>query len=147
MALLQSRNKRSNYLQFHSKLARAGDVDFSIDAVGSQKAQVDGGDMRYLAVLADERLEELPDVPTTEELSIDVQNSSFTGLVVPAGTPEDVVDTLSTAIQSAAASEDYEETIESSNLIPVATNPEEFAEFIAEEDERHEAWIRLAQGE
>lgn len=127
--------------------AAAGDVDFSIDAVGSQKAQVDGGDMRYLAVLADERLEELPDVPTTEELGIDVQNSSFTGLVVPAGTPEDVVDTLSTAIQNAAASEDYEETIESSNLIPVATNPEEFAEFIAEEDERHEAWIRLAQGE
>src|SRR5699024_2438420 len=28
--------------------AAAGDVDFSIDAVGSQKAQVDGGDMRYL---------------------------------------------------------------------------------------------------
>lgn len=127
--------------------AAAGDVDFSIDAVGSQKAQVDGGEMRYLAVLSEERLEELPDVPTARELGVDLQNASFTGLVVPAGTPDDVVATLSEAIQNAAASEDFKETIETSNLIPLGTTQEEFDEFIQTEDERHGAWIELAQGQ
>jgi len=127
--------------------AAAGDVDFSIDAVGSQKAQVDGGDMRYLAVLAEERLDDLPDVPTAKELGIDLQNASFTGLVVPEGTPDDVVDTLSSAIQEATEQDEYKETIESSNLIPVGTSPEEFDEFIQQEDERHGQWIELAQGE
>lgn len=127
--------------------AAAGDVDFSIDAVGSQKAQVDGGDMRYLAVLTEERLEDLPDVPTAKELGVDLQNSSFTGLVVPAGTPEDVVNVLADAIQNAAATDDFQETIEASNLIPEGTSPEEFQEFIKEEDERHGQWIKLAQGE
>lgn len=127
--------------------AAAGDVDFSIDAVGSQKAQVDGGDMRYLAVLTEERLEELPDVPTVKELGYDLQNSSFTGLVVPAGTPEDIVNTLADAIQAAAQTDEFRETIEASNLIPEGTSPEEFREFIKNEDERHGAWIKLAQGE
>lgn len=127
--------------------AAAGDVDFSIDAVGSQKAQVDGGEMRYLAVLTEERLEELPDVPTAKELGIDLQNASFTGLVVPEGTPDDVVDTLSEAIQNAAQSDEFRETIEASNLIPVGSSSDEFREFIEQEDERHSAWIKLAQGE
>lgn len=127
--------------------AADGDVDFSIDAVGSQKAQVDGGEMRYLAVLAEERLDDIPDVPTAKELGIDLQNASFTGLVVPEGTPDDVVATLSDAIQAAAATDEFKETIETSNLIPLGTTQEEFEAFIQDEDERHEQWIKLAQGE
>lgn len=125
--------------------AAAGDVDFSIDAVGSQKAQVDGGEMRYLAVLAEERLEELPDVPTAAEEGVDLQNASFTGIVVPAGTPEDVVTVLSEAIQAAAQDPAYTDVIESSNLIPLGTSAEEFDAFIQDEEERHGRWIELAQ--
>jgi tripartite-type tricarboxylate transporter receptor subunit TctC len=125
--------------------AAAGDVDFSIDAVGSQKAQVDGGEMRYIAVLTDERLEELPDVPTAKEEGIDLQNASFTGIMAPAGTPDDVVQTLSEALQAAAAKPEYQDVITESNLVPVGTSSEDFTAFIQAEEERYGPWIEMAQ--
>lgn len=127
--------------------AAAGDVDFVIDAVGTIKPQVDGGDLRYLATLTDERIEDLPDVPTAKEQGYDIVNSSFTGLAVPADTPEDIVNTLSEAIQAATQSEDYISVIEASNLVPTSTSSEEFTEFIQAEEQRHSAWIELAQQE
>ncbi|MFC7401106.1 tripartite tricarboxylate transporter substrate binding protein [Citricoccus sp. GCM10030269] len=125
--------------------AAAGDVDFSIDAMGSQKAQVDGGELRYLAVLTEERVEEYPDVPTAKEQGVDLQNASFTGLMAPAGTPEPVVQKLSDAISSAAQHEDYTSVIEQSNLVPVSESAEEFTEFIQAEEERYGPWIELAK--
>ncbi|MEU3847307.1 tripartite tricarboxylate transporter substrate binding protein [Micrococcus terreus] len=125
--------------------AAAGDVSFSIDAVGTQKAQVDGGAMRYIAVLTDERLEELPDVPTAKEEGVDLQNASFTGLMAPAGTPDEVVKTLSDAIVAAAAKPEYQDVISESNLIPVGTSSSDFEAFIQGEEERYGPWIEMAQ--
>lgn len=126
--------------------AAAGDVDFSIDAMGSQKAQVDGGELRYLAVLSEERQEDYPDVPTAKEQGVDLQNASFTGLMAPAGTPDDVVQTLSDAISAATQDEDYQSVIEQSNLVPVTdSSAEKFTEFIQAEEERYGPWIELAQ--
>ncbi|MEV4902778.1 tripartite tricarboxylate transporter substrate binding protein [Citricoccus sp. NPDC055426] len=126
--------------------AAAGDVDFSIDAMGSQKAQVDGGELRYLAVLSEERQEDYPDVPTAKEQGIDLQNASFTGLMAPAGTPDDVVQTLSDAITAATQDEEYQSVIEQSNLVPVTdSSAEKFTEFIQAEEERYGPWIELAQ--
>lgn len=125
--------------------AAAGDVDFSIDAMGSQKAQVDGGELRYLAVLADERLEDYPDVPTAKEQGVDLQNASFTGLMAPAGTPDDVVQTLSDAIVAATGQEEYTSVIEQSNLVPVSVPAQDFTDFVQAEEERYGPWIELAQ--
>lgn len=125
--------------------AAAGDVSFSIDAVGSQKAQVDGGAMRYIAVLTEERLEDLPDVPTAKEEGVDLQNASFTGLMAPAGTPDDVVKTLSDAIVAAAAKPEYKDVIAESNLIPVGTSSEDFKAFMKGEEERYGPWIEMAK--
>ena len=58
------------------------------------------GDIRILAVADLERHEFLPDVPTFKELGIDVDNSSvnFRGIMVPKGTPQDVIDTLAAKV-------------------------------------------------
>ena len=65
----------------------------SIDAAGlnltEALAQIERGDFRALAVMAEERLEILRDVPTTVELGYDVVFSTVRGYLVLNGTPED----------------------------------------------------------
>ena len=66
--------------------------------IGHMKA----GKVRVLATWGDARHPALPDVPTLKELGYDAQYSQWTGLFVPAGTPEPVVARLREAARFAA---------------------------------------------
>jgi tripartite-type tricarboxylate transporter receptor subunit TctC len=57
-------------------------------------------DLKILAVADLTRHEYLPDVPTLMESGVDVDDSSvnFRGLMVPAGTPQDVIDYLASKV-------------------------------------------------
>lgn len=126
--------------------AAAGDVDFSIDAIGTQKNQVDAGKLRYLAMLTDERDPKNPDVPTAKEQGVDLQNASWVGIMAPAGTPEDVVTKLSEAMGKAVENPEYKKVIEGSNLVPTFKDSEAMSAFLQDEAERYGPWIKLAQG-
>jgi tripartite-type tricarboxylate transporter receptor subunit TctC len=60
------------------------------------------GKVRILATWGDARHPALPDVPTLKELGYDAQYSQWTGLFVPAGTPEPVIAKLREAAKFAA---------------------------------------------
>ena len=70
----------------------------SIDAAGLNLTealdQIERGDFRALAVMAEERLEILSDVPTTVELGYDVVFSTVRGYLVLNGTPEEHIEAL-----------------------------------------------------
>lgn len=81
----------------------------SIDAVATGPAtvvqQIAGGKLRALAQWGTARLVALPDVPTFHELGIDVDYAQWSGLFVPAGTPEPVIKRLRDAARAAANDE------------------------------------------
>ena len=60
-----------------------------------------GGKVRVLASWGETRHPALPDVPTLKELGYDAQFSQWTGLFVPAGTPEPVIAKLREAARAA----------------------------------------------
>src|SRR6185436_11253948 len=60
------------------------------------------GKVRILATWGDARHPALPDVPTLKELGYDAQYSQWTGLFVPAGTPDPVIAKLREAAKFAA---------------------------------------------
>jgi tripartite-type tricarboxylate transporter receptor subunit TctC len=60
-----------------------------------------GGKVRVLATWGESRHPALPDVPTLKELGYDAQFSQWTGLFVPAGTPEPVIAKLREAARAA----------------------------------------------
>jgi tripartite-type tricarboxylate transporter receptor subunit TctC len=60
-----------------------------------------GGKVRVLATWGENRHPALPDVPTLKELGYDAQFSQWTGLFVPAGTPEPVIAKLREAARGA----------------------------------------------
>ncbi|MFO1312605.1 MAG: tripartite tricarboxylate transporter substrate binding protein [Burkholderiales bacterium] len=77
-----------------------------VDAVATGPAtvvqQVKAGKVRVLAHWGDVRLTALPDVPTLKEAGTDVQYAQWSGLFVPAGTPDAVVAKLRDAARAAA---------------------------------------------
>lgn len=80
----------------------AGTIDGGCDLLASVSAQAQAGNLRVLAVAADERSSVLPDAPTSTEAGLPAfETSTWTGLFVPAGAPASVVETLRAAVLDA----------------------------------------------
>ncbi len=79
-----------------------GSVDALSTGPSSIMGHVKGGKVRVLASWGEARHPALPEVPTLKELGYDAQFSQWTGLFVPAGTPEPVIARLREAARAAA---------------------------------------------
>lgn len=108
--------------------AAAGHVDATFNPIGFIGPQVDGGNLRFLAMLTEERNPDYPDVPTAMELGYDIVHSSWVGVMVPAETPGAIVQTLSDALEAAVNDEDFERVVTASSMVPT---PRPFPEMDA----------------
>jgi tripartite-type tricarboxylate transporter receptor subunit TctC len=82
------------------KAVIAGDVNGGINNLSDAFRAAEAGNVKILAVADLERNEFLPDVPTLMESGYDVDNASvnFRGLMVPKGTPQEVIDVLAAKV-------------------------------------------------
>jgi len=81
-------------------------VDFMCDQTTNTSEPILAGEVKAYAVTTPERVESLPDVPTTDEVGLtDLQVSVWHGLYVPAETPQEIVDALNAALLIALADE------------------------------------------
>ncbi len=71
-----------------------GSIDAAALNLTEALQQIERGEFRALAVMAGERIEVLPDTPTTLELGYDATFSTVRGYVVLSGTAEDRVEIL-----------------------------------------------------
>ena len=78
-----------------------GQVEALSTGPSSVMGHIKGGKVRVLATWGESRHPALPDVPTLKELGYDAQFSQWTGLFVPAGTPEPVIAKLREAARAA----------------------------------------------
>src|SRR5262249_50908559 len=77
------------------------------------------------------RSQALPNLPTTTELGYpDVTGDNWQGLVVPAGTPKQIIAFLHGEIVKIVALPDIRERLAVLGFEPVASTPEEFAEHV-----------------
>ena len=75
-----------------------------------------GGKLKMLAVMADQRLKAFDKVPTLKERKIDLSIGTWRGLAVPKATPAAVTDVLRAATRKAADDPALRETLEKLNL-------------------------------
>jgi tripartite-type tricarboxylate transporter receptor subunit TctC len=80
-----------------------GQVDFMCDQTTNTTSQIKSRAVKAYAVTTEERVKSLPDLPTAKEAGLDLQLTVWHGLYVPAGTPDEVVQTLSDALKAALA--------------------------------------------
>ena len=69
------------------------------------KTNVDAGDFKVLAVLGEGHSSVVPDVQTAQEMGINVTIQGWGGFAVPKDTPQDVIDTLVAASETAINSD------------------------------------------
>jgi tripartite-type tricarboxylate transporter receptor subunit TctC len=90
--------------------------------------QVIEGRLRGLAVTSKVRSRSLPDVPTTAEAGFPgIAGDNWQGVVVPAGTPREVIGFLHHEIVTILALADVKERLAVLGFEPVASTPAEFA--------------------
>ena len=83
-----------------------GQVDFLCDQTTNTTQQIRDGSIKPFAVTVPERLDSLPDLPTTAEAGLgDFEITIWHGLYAPAGTPAEVVSSLTAALQTALQDE------------------------------------------
>jgi tripartite-type tricarboxylate transporter receptor subunit TctC len=78
-----------------------GQIEALSTGPASVKQQIAAGRLRALAHWGEGRLSGLPEVPSLRELGVPIQYSQWSGLFVPAGTPDDVVEALRQAAKFA----------------------------------------------
>src|SRR6266699_1171656 len=94
-------------------------------------AQVQTGAIRIIAAVNDGRSKYFPDVPTMAEQGFaDAQVTPWFGVVVPAGTPQPVVERISKALEAALATSDIRQKLDVAGCEPKSAPLETFAAII-----------------
>lgn len=108
---------------------KAGRIDIYTGSVASLLPQIQGGLVKPIGVIGEERSPALPDVPTFIEAGYpNVSQAIWWGLVAPAGTPEDIIDELNAAMVRAVNSEEMTVSLKAAGYSPIASTPEEHLE-------------------
>jgi tripartite-type tricarboxylate transporter receptor subunit TctC len=106
-------------------------VNLSFDTLTVLAPQIRDGKVKGLVVTSRERSAQLPDVPTPAEAGVsDFVVDSWFGLVVPAGTPDAIVDRLNAEVVRIGALPDVRERLEKQGLDIKTSTPEAFAKVI-----------------
>lgn len=100
---------------------------------GEALSQVLGGQLRALAVLHDSRIEVYKDIPTLKELGINVTTGTWRGIGVPKGTPQEVKDTLTLAIEKAVNDPEFVSFMTERGFGVEYKNAEDFANFMTDD--------------
>jgi len=99
--------------------------------------------LRGLAVQNKTRTPLLPNVPTMAEVGIqDCEANTFFGLAAPAGTPANIIKTLSDAMNAGLATPEIQKTITALGSEAKPNSPAEFAAYIAAQ---HKKWIDVGK--
>ncbi len=96
--------------------------------------QVQAGKLRPVAIAAQHRSSELPDVPTTAELGMpEMQASSWHAIVGPRGLAPDPVRRLSETFAKVLSEKPVRDRMAQVGVEPVSSTPEQTAKFLASE--------------
>jgi tripartite-type tricarboxylate transporter receptor subunit TctC len=123
----------------------AGHTPIGFGSLASAAPYIKDGTLRALAITSKTRSQALPDVPTMAEAGYpDIEGDSWVGVLVPAGTPKEVITTLHREVVKIVALPDMTERLVTLGFDPVGSTPEEFAQRITAELEMWSKVIRAA---
>lgn len=115
----------------------AEEIDFTITNIPSGASFYANETLRPLGVAHSDRLNGFEDVPTLNELGIDMENATSRGLFAPEGTPQERIDIIADAYEQALQNEDLIARIENEfGSVPRFLAGEDYREFLIENEER-----------
>ena len=122
----------------------AGQLDFTIDGGAHVVSQIDAGKVRMLAIAADQRSKQFPEVPTLKEAGLNYPGQGWWGLAAPKGTPAAIVEKVNAAFVSVFSDPRFAEFLDKQLVVPAPTSPAAFAAFLKEDRKAAEALVKIA---
>jgi tripartite-type tricarboxylate transporter receptor subunit TctC len=119
-----------------------GHIDAVAVSPGEVAAHVQGGKLKMLAVMADQRLKAFDKVPTLKERKIDLSIGTWRGLAVHKATPAEIATPLRGAARKAAEEPVLREQLEKLNLGFAYLDAEAFGQAMQRD---HEYFKQLVQ--
>jgi tripartite-type tricarboxylate transporter receptor subunit TctC len=116
----------------------------TVQVMAESPAVATANDLPILAVFAAKRLPDLPNVPTMKELGHDMNAFSAGGLIVPAGTPDNVVAKLQDACTKSVESAGYQNTMKQVKATARYLPPQGFRDLVVEDSKTMRAMIANA---
>jgi tripartite-type tricarboxylate transporter receptor subunit TctC len=112
----------------------AGTTPISFGAMAPAVPLIKDGKLRALAVTGNARSPTLPEIPTMAESGFpDVEGATWTAVVVPAGTPKDIIAKLHRLIADGLTQPDLKERLAAMAYVPIGSSPGECTKFFKAE--------------
>jgi len=121
----------------------AGQIQATFNGLPSLIGQIKGNTLRPLAVGSAERSKTLPNVPTISESGYKgFETSQWYGIIVPAGTPQPIIDRLQKDIAKGLKSKEDSKRMLEDGAVLVGDTPAQFGAFIKSEQAR---WAKVVE--
>jgi len=124
----------------------AGHVDATMQTPGAIAGQIAAGKLRILAAMSRERVPSLPDVPTAAEQGFNGEFYLWTGLFVPTGTPDAIVNRLRASAKEGSGHPLFKTAMAGLNTPVQYLDSDDFARFIVDDTKRLDA-VLTSMGE
>ena len=120
-----------------------GQIQATFNGLPSLMGQIKGNALRPLAVGSLDRSKVLPSVPTIAESGYKgFETSQWYGIIVPAGTPQPIIDKLAQEIAKGLKSKEDSKKMLEDGAVLVGDTPAQFASFIKSEQRR---WAKVVE--
>jgi tripartite-type tricarboxylate transporter receptor subunit TctC len=124
----------------------AGTIDAMFDLLPSSINQIQGGLIRALATTGSERAATLPEVPTVAEAALPgFRATSWYALMAPAGTPAEIIGTISRATVAVLGEPAVKERISAAGAVAWPTDAAGLARILRDDSERWAEVVREAR--
>lgn len=116
----------------------ANNIQLGTLNVVSGKKYLTGGQLKAYGIAAEERSDQLPDLPTLKEQGLDLVYSLKRGIVVPKGTPKDIIDHWAQLLKRASEDPDLLSQLTAKGTGVKWVGPEGYAAWFKKTYDDHE---------
>lgn len=124
---------------------RGGLIQFAFVDYLTAKSQIEGGNLKPIAVTGAERHPDLPQIETTVSQYPGFVVEGWMGISAPAGTPNEIVEKMSGYLKEALRDPALVKQLSNLGLQPQAMDVAEFGQYIDEDVMRWKEWVKTAQ--
>jgi tripartite-type tricarboxylate transporter receptor subunit TctC len=121
---------------------KGGRISVIFESMSALAPAVQDSSVKLLAVASEQRLPQLPDVPTVAETLPGFVATGWLALLARAGTPDAIVQTLAAALRDSLADPELKKKFADLATLPTPMSPDQMQAFIAHEEKN---WIPVVQ--
>ncbi len=123
--------------------AVAGDTQLTFANYSDALPQIRAGKLRALGITSSKRFPQSPEVPTIAEAGVPgYAVDSWNGLFAPSGTPAEIVNRISVAVQQGFKDPALRKRMEDIGATPVGDTPEQFRALVQSEQQKWGTFVK-----